>query len=137
MPTRSSRRVSATVRLGLATYRFSISWSRILPDGTGRVNPGGLDFYSRLVDELLAAGIKPNATLYHWDLPAALDDRGGWLNRDVADWFAEYADVMFRALDDRVQFWATLNEPWVVTDGFWRMSHRHCWMVAPTPPASR
>lgn len=103
--------------LGLTAYRFSISWSRILPDGTGRVNPKGLDFYSRLVDGLRDAGIRPFATLYHWDLPAALDDRGGWLNRDVADWFAEYAGTMFRALDDRVETWCTLNEPWVVSDG--------------------
>jgi len=103
--------------LGATTYRFSISWSRILPEGTGRVNEAGLDFYRRLVDALLEHGIRPMATLYHWDLPAALDDRGGWLNRDVAEWFAEYASVAFKALDDRVQFWATLNEPWVVTDG--------------------
>jgi beta-glucosidase len=103
--------------LGLQAYRFSISWSRILPDGTGRVNQKGLDFYRRLVDALREAGILPMATLYHWDLPAALDDRGGWLNRDIADWFAEYANVAFRALDDVVEWWATLNEPWVVTDG--------------------
>ncbi len=103
--------------LGLDAYRFSISWSRILPEGTGRVNQAGLDFYRRLTDALLENDIKPMATLYHWDLPAALDDRGGWLNRDVAEWFAEYAAVAFRALDDRVQFWATLNEPWVVSDG--------------------
>jgi beta-glucosidase len=103
--------------LGIKAYRFSISWSRIHPDGRGAVNRRGLDFYSRLVDALLAAGITPMATLYHWDLPAALDDRGGWLNRDVANWFAEYAQTMFRALDDRVAFWATLNEPWVVMDG--------------------
>jgi beta-glucosidase len=89
----------------------------VLPEGTGRVNPKGLDFYSRLVDELLEHGIAPNATLFHWDLPAALDDRGGWLNRDSAHWFAEYAEVMFKALDDRVPRWSTLNEPWVVTDG--------------------
>ena len=76
--------------LGLQAYRFSVSWSRILPEGTGRVNQAGLDFYSRLVDELLANGIEPLLTLYHWDMPAALDDRGGWLNRDCADWFAEY-----------------------------------------------
>jgi beta-glucosidase len=88
-----------------------------MPEGTGRVNPKGLDFYSRLVDELLENGIAPNATLFHWDLPAALDDRGGWLNRDIAHWFADYAEVMFKALDDRVPRWATLNEPWVVTDG--------------------
>ena len=89
----------------------------MLPEGTGRVNEKGLDFYRRLVDALLEAGIAPAATLYHWDLPAALDDRGGWLNRDVAAWFAEYARVAFRALDGRVRMWATLNEPWVVTDG--------------------
>ena len=104
-------------RIGLGAYRFSISWSRVLPEGTGRVNQKGLDFYRQLVDALRDAGIRPMATLYHWDLPAALDDRGGWLNRDVAEWFAEYADVMVRALDDRVEWWATINEPWVVMDG--------------------
>lgn len=103
--------------LGLRAYRFSISWSRVLPEGTGRVNPAGLAFYERLVDRLLAAGIQPMVTLFHWDLPAALDDRGGWLNRDSAQWFAEYAAIVFRRLDDRVKLWATLNEPWVVTDG--------------------
>ena len=115
------RRYADDVRLmseiGLKAYRFSISWSRVLPEGTGRVNEQGLDFYRRLVDALREAGIRPMATLYHWDLPAALDDRGGWLNRDIANWFADYASVMFRALDDRVEWWATLNEPWVVTDG--------------------
>ncbi|HEX4961730.1 MAG TPA: GH1 family beta-glucosidase [Thermoanaerobaculia bacterium] len=103
--------------LGLNAYRFSISWSRILPAGTGRINEKGLDFYRRLVDALLENGLLPLATLYHWDLPAALDDRGGWLNPEVAHWFAEYAQVMYHALDDRVAMWATLNEPWVVTDG--------------------
>ena len=103
--------------LGFTTYRFSIAWSRVLPRGTGAVNERGLDFYRRLVDGLLDAGIRPNATLFHWDLPAALDDRGGWLNRDIADWFADYARVMFRALGDRIPMWSTLNEPWVVTDG--------------------
>ena len=103
--------------LGLNAYRFSLSWSRLLPRGTGRPNPGGLGFYDRLVDALLEAGIAPLVTLYHWDLPAALDDRGGWLNRDVAGWFAEYAGVAVKALGDRVAAWATLNEPWVVTDG--------------------
>ena len=105
--------------LGLTAYRFSISWSRILPAGTGRVNPAGLAFYQRLVDALLSRGIQPCATLYHWDLPEALDNRGGWLNPDVANWFAEYAQVVYRALDDRVPMWATLNEPWVVaTEGY-------------------
>ena len=103
--------------LGLNAYRFSISWSRIFPEGKGRINEKGLDFYRRLVDGLRAAGIQPLITLYHWDLPAALDDRGGWLNRNVARWFADYATVMFRTLDDRQPMWATLNEPWVVTDG--------------------
>src|SRR5437016_3176467 len=102
--------------LGLKAYRFSISWSRVFPEGKGRVNQRGLDFYRGLVDALCAAGIKPVATLYHWDLPAALDDLGGWLNRDVASWFAEYAAVMFKGLEG-VELWATLNEPWVVVDG--------------------
>ena len=103
--------------LGLQAYRFSIAWSRVLPHGTGAVNQRGLDFYDHLVDALLASDIAPNATLFHWDLPAALDDRGGWLNRDIADWFGEYASVVFARLGDRVPMWATLNEPWVVTDG--------------------
>ncbi len=109
--------VALMKRLGMQAYRFSMSWSRWLPDGVGRINPGGADFYSRLVDELLENGIEPIATLFHWDMPAALDDRGGWLNRDSAEWFAEYGAVAFRALDGRVKTWATLNEPWVVTDG--------------------
>jgi beta-glucosidase len=109
--------VALMAELGLKAYRFSIAWGRVLPEGTGRVNRKGLDFYSRLVDALLARDIVPNVTLYHWDLPEALDNRGGWLNRDIADWFADYAQVVFRALGDRVQMWATLNEPWVVIDG--------------------
>lgn len=104
-------------KLGLNTYRFSIAWGRVLPEGTGRVNERGLDFYSRLVDSLLERGVAPNATLYHWDLPAALDDRGGWLNRDIAEWFADYATIMFDRLGDRVPIWATINEPWVIMDG--------------------
>jgi beta-glucosidase len=109
--------VALMKHLGLTAYRFSIAWARVLPEGRGAVNDAGLGFYERLVDTLLEAGIQPMATLFHWDLPAALDDRGGWLNPDVADWFADYASVMFRRLDDRVKLWATLNEPWVVTDG--------------------
>ena len=103
--------------LGLKAYRFSVSWSRVLPQGRGVVNRAGLDFYDRLVDALLEHGIAPLVTLYHWDLPAALDDRGGWLNPDIAHWFADYAALLFRRLDDRVRLWATLNEPWVVVDG--------------------
>jgi beta-glucosidase len=104
-------------RLGTNAYRFSVSWSRVMPQGRGTVNAAGLDFYERLVDALLAGGIEPMVTLYHWDLPAALDDRGGWLNPEVAQWFADYASVLFRKLDGRVKLWATLNEPWVITDG--------------------
>ena len=98
--------------LGLDAYRFSIAWPRIVPTGTGAVNPAGLDFYSRLVDELLESGIRPVATLYHWDLPQVLDDRGGWLNRDSAGWYAEYAQAVVGALGDRVSSWTTFNEPW-------------------------
>ena len=102
--------------LGLTAYRFSISWSRVLPSGRGTINPPGMAFYDRLVDRLLERGISPMATLYHWDLPAALDDAGGWLNRDVAGWFADYAGMMVRRLGDRVAHWVTINEPWVVSD---------------------
>ncbi|MGP8034752.1 MAG: GH1 family beta-glucosidase [Steroidobacteraceae bacterium] len=109
--------VALMARLGLKAYRFSVSWSRVVPLGTGAVNPAGLGFYERLTDELLSHGIEPVVTLYHWDLPAALHDRGGWLNRDSAEWFAEYARVMFRRLGDRVKLWATINEPWVISDG--------------------
>jgi len=109
--------VAIMAELGANAYRFSIAWARIFPQGTGTVNKKGIDFYSRLVDELLKRGIKPNATLYHWDLPEVLDDRGGWLNPDIAKWFGDYATTMFEALGDRVEMWSTLNEPWVVTDG--------------------
>ena len=109
--------VALMSELGTNAYRFSIAWPRIYPNGTGATNKRGIDFYSRLVDELLKRNIKPNVTLYHWDLPEALDNRGGWLNRDSADWFCDYAMTMFDALGDRVEMWSTLNEPWVVTDG--------------------
>ena len=101
--------------IGLDAYRFSIAWPRIFPEGTGAPNGAGLDFYDRLVDELLAAGVEPFATLYHWDLPQALQDRGGWPNRDTADAFAAYAETMARRLGDRVRHWMTLNEPWVAS----------------------
>ena len=114
---RYAQDVALMRRLGLKAYRFSTSWSRVLPQGRGPVNPAGLAFYDRLVDILLENGIEPLLTLYHWDLPAALEDRGGWLNPDCAKWFADYASLMFQALDGRVRMWATLNEPWVVTDG--------------------
>jgi beta-glucosidase len=109
--------VALMARLGLGAYRFSIAWARVLPAGRGTVNPAGLGFYDRLVDALLAHGIQPLVTLYHWDLPLALDERGGWLVRDSAQWFAEYARVVVRALGDRVGLWTTINEPWVVSDG--------------------
>ena len=101
--------------LNLDAYRFSIAWPRILPAGRGSVNPAGLDFYSRLIDGLLAAGVTPYVTLYHWDLPQALEDEGGWLRRGIVDDFQRYADVVTRALGDRVKHWTTLNEPWVFT----------------------
>ncbi len=97
--------------LGLQTYRFSTSWARVCPDG-GPANRKGLDFYSKLVDELLSKGIKPWLTLYHWDLPQALEDRGGWAARDTAYRFADYADLVHGVLGDRVTAWTSLNEPW-------------------------
>lgn len=109
--------VALMADLGMQAYRFSIAWSRVLPEGKGRVNAAGLDFYDRLVDALCARGIAPQVTLFHWDLPEALDNRGGWLNPDIANWFADYAEIMYKRLDDRVARWATLNEPWVVSDG--------------------
>jgi len=114
---RYKRDVAIMAELGTNAYRFSVAWGRIYPKGTGAVNKKGIDFYSRLVDELLKRGIKPNVTLYHWDLPETLDDRGGWLNRDIADWFCDYAVTIWEALGDRVEMWSTLNEPWVITDG--------------------
>jgi beta-glucosidase len=99
--------------LGLRAYRFSVSWPRVLPEGTGAVNARGLDFYDRLVDELLAARIDPWLTLYHWDLPLALYRRGGWLDRDVASWFADYAAIVVNRLGDRVRHFMPLNEPQV------------------------
>ncbi|MBM6405688.1 beta-glucosidase [Phycicoccus sp. CSK15P-2] len=109
---RMSEDVALMKELGLDAYRFSVAWPRVQPDGTGAPNPLGLGFYDRLVDELLGAGIRPVVTLYHWDLPQALEDLGGWQNRDVAGWFADYAAAVSGALGDRVTSWTTLNEPW-------------------------
>ena len=98
--------------MGLDAYRFSISWPRVMPHGAGEVSASGLDFYDRLVDGLLARGIRPVATLYHWDLPLTLEQAGGWPIRDTAQRFADYAQVVGERLADRVDRWATLNEPW-------------------------
>ena len=103
--------VAMMKELGVRHYRFSISWPRVMPAGTGSVNERGLDFYDQLVDELLAAGIRPWATLFHWDYPHELFLRGGWLNRESADWFADYTRVIAERLSDRVEHWITLNEP--------------------------
>jgi beta-glucosidase len=100
--------------LGIDAFRFSIAWPRVLPQGRGAVNAAGLDFYDRLVDELLANGIAPYATLYHWDLPQALEDRGGWPARDTVGAFAEYVEAVVGRLGDRVDTWITQNEPWVI-----------------------
>jgi beta-glucosidase len=102
--------------LGLGAYRFSLRWPRILPEGVGAVNPAGLDFYDRLLDLILDAGLEPFPTLYHWDLPSALRQRGGWSNRDIAGWFADYAGLVAKRLGDRVHWWTTLNEPFVVAE---------------------
>ncbi|MEV6928309.1 GH1 family beta-glucosidase [Dactylosporangium sp. NPDC051485] len=102
--------------LGLTSYRFSVSWSRVMPSGRGAVNPKGIDFYQRLVDGLLDRGIAPVVTLFHWDTPQALQDKGGWENRDCAKWFADYAHAMFQAMGDKVPTWLTLNEPKTVVD---------------------
>ena len=99
--------------LGLQAYRFSMAWTRVHPDGGGQVNPAGLDFYDRLVDALLAKGIEPYPTFYHWDLPQALEDKGGWHNRDTAKYFGDYVESVLDRLGDRVKTWTTLNEPFV------------------------
>lgn len=103
--------VALLAEMGVKAYRFSISWPRVLPQGTGEVNPKGIAFYSDLVDELLKYGIEPMVTLYHWDMPQAIYDRGGWLNPDVVSWFEEYTKVIVDALSDRVTYWFTINEP--------------------------
>ena len=105
--------VALMKKLGLQTYRFSVAWPRVVPNGTGAVNSPGLDFYDRLVDELLEAGIEPMPTLYHWDLPQALEDRGGWVSRETALAFGQYTEAVVGRLADRVSTWATMNEPFV------------------------
>lgn len=125
--------------LGLQAYRLSLSWPRIIPQGTGKPNTAGLAFYDQLIDALLAAGITPWVTLYHWDLPLALQRRGGFLNRDMADWFGEYAALVASKLGDRVKHWMTINEPpCVVGLGYqegvhapgWKLSFAECLLAA-------
>ncbi len=103
--------VSLMKEIGLRAYRPSISWPRVIPQGTGAINPKGLEFYDKLIDELLDAGIQPYVTLFHWDYPYELYRRGGWLNQDSSDWFAEYVKVVVEKISDRVKYWITLNEP--------------------------
>lgn len=116
--------VALLQQMNLSSYRFSIAWPRIQPDGRGPANPKGLDYYRELIDALLAAGIRPFPTLYHWDLPQALEDRGGWPQRDTAGRFADYADLLVRAFGDRVEQWMIFNEPFVFTAlGYWLGIH--------------
>jgi len=107
--------IALLTEMNLKSYRFSISWPRIQPNGTGKPNSKGLDYYKRVADALLEAKIRPLCTLYHWDLPQKLEDAGGWPNRDLAGRFAEYAEIVTRALGDRISHWCIFNEPWVFT----------------------
>jgi beta-glucosidase len=113
---RAGEDVGLMADLGIEAYRFSIAWARLLPKGRGRMNAKGLSFYDRLIDSLLQHNIVPFTTLYHWDLPLGLEDKGGWLNDDTAKWFGDYADLAFRAFCDRVPYWVTVNEPAVVME---------------------
>ena len=122
--------------LGVSAYRFSIAWARVLPKGRGKVNAKGLAFYDRLIDTLLEHDIRPFITLYRWDLPLELENKGGWLNDDTARWFGDYSDLMFRAFSDRVPYWMTINEPAVIMEkgyvlGLYAPGHRNA-AEAPT-----
>jgi beta-glucosidase len=128
--------VKLMASLGVSAYRFSVAWARVLPKGRGKVNTKGLAFYDRLIDTLLEHDIRPFVTLYHWDLPLALEDKGGWLNDDTARWFGDYSDLMFRAFCDRVPYWMTINEPAVIMEkgyvlGVYAPGHRNA-AEAPT-----
>jgi beta-glucosidase len=106
--------------MGLNSFRFSISWPRVQPSGSGPINQRGLDFYNRLTDTVLAAGIRPLPTLYHWDLPQTLEDKGGWPKRDMVNYFSDYAEIVAKSLGDRIDTWSIFNEPWVFTAlGYW------------------
>lgn len=122
--------IDLMAQMGLGAYRFSIAWARVLPKGRGRVNAKGLAFYDQLIDELLQRDIQPFITLYHWDLPLELENKGGWLNDDTARWFGDYSDLMFRAFSDRVPYWMTINEPAVIMEkgyvlGVYAPGHRN------------
>ena len=116
--TRMRQDVQMMKRMGLTAYRFSLAWPRIMPEGHGRVNEQGLAFYDSLIDELLKAGIEPFVTLYHWDLPLALGENGGWTNRQTCYHFADYAAICVKRFGDRVKNWATFNEPEVIVAGY-------------------
>lgn len=116
--------IELMVELGLKAYRYSVAWPRVLPQGRGAVNSKGLDFYERLTDRLLQKGIQPSLTLYHWDLPQALEDEGGWANRGTAEAFADYAAVVAKRLGDRPIHWATFNEPWCVANLGYRVGNQ-------------
>ena len=144
--------IALVAGLNAGAYRFSISWPRIQPDGRGSANPAGLAHYGRLVDTLLERGITPMVTLYHWDLPQALQDKGGWAARDTAELFADYAGIVAGALGDRVDRWITINEPWVIANMGYRWAGTRpgsgtsgrpwpppttcCWPTAAPPPPS-
>lgn len=113
---RYKRDISIIQQLGIKNFRFSISWPRILPQGTGHINAQGIDFYNQVIDHCLSCGIEPWVTLYHWDLPLALSEKGGWTNREIMHWFCEYAAICAKAFGDRVRHWMILNEPAVFTD---------------------
>lgn len=119
--------VALMKKIGLKAYRLSIAWPRVIPAGTGTINPKGVDFYNRLIDALLEANILPFVTLFHWDYPYDLFCRGGWLNPFSSDWFADYTSVIVEKFSDRVQHWFTLNEPsvfieWATTMGTMRQA---------------
>ncbi|MFD0431284.1 family 1 glycosylhydrolase [Streptomyces zhihengii] len=136
---RVSEDIALMRRLGVTDYRFSVAWPRVQPTGRGPAVQKGLDFYRRLVDELLEAGIRPVATLYHWDLPQELEDAGGWPQRETAQRFGEYAGIMAGALGDRVATWTTLNEPWCAAflgygNGVHPRPHQRARLAARRPP---
>ena len=112
---RYSEDIAIMKQMNLRSYRYSIAWPRIQPSGSGTINQKGIDYYKRLTDTVLAAGMRPLVTLFHWDLPQTLEDNGGWPNRDTAARFVDYVEILVKALGDRINTWAIFNEPWVFT----------------------